>query len=315
MTFSFTPQENIYLAPLTSFKIGGPAQYFYQIKNGQNFISALTWVKKKKIPLHILSGGTNVLISDQGVKGLVIFIKNNNIIAKGRRIIADAGTDLALAVSLAKSLSLSGLEWAVGIPGSIGGAVRGNAGAFGHDISEVVETITVLDINSGQFKILSRNDCHFSYRQSLIKEKKNYIILQITLKLIFADTATISNLMEKNLQHRLKTQPRLPSAGSVFKNIDADFVQTTNFDLYNRAKSKQVIKANKIPAGWLISELGLKGKTIGGAKISLEHGNFIVNTGKATAEDVITMISYIKQQVRDKFGLQLNEEIEFLGFS
>ncbi len=307
-------KQNIILAPLTTFKIGGPAKFFIEVKSKEEFLQALDWAEKEKQDVFVLAGGSNVLINDNGIKGLVIKISNSNIKIKGERIECGAGANLAVAVSMATKENLTGLEWAVGIPGTIGGAIRGNAGGYGSNIGEIIETVEVLDARKNQFLQFSRRDCEFNYRISIFKTNSDLLIWQTTLRLKKGRGDEIKKEINKYVKIRSKTNPKLPSAGSIFKNINFKILNENNIHLAEKAKEEGVVKDEMVGAGWLIDILDLKGKTIGGAKISLEHANFIVNTGKATAEDVITIISYIKQQVRDRFKVQLQEEIQYLGF-
>jgi len=310
-----TIQENIQLNNYTTFKIGGNARYFVEVKNEDDLKEVFAWISEEKIKWFILAGGSNVLINDEGFDGVVIKISNNDLVLRGDRIECGAGASLARAVTMATKESLTGLESAIGIPGSIGGAVRGNAGAFGGQISDMVEIVEVFNLEKNKLEILSNKDCRFGYRDSIFKEEPSkYIIWRIFLKLKKGNSIEIQELVSKYIEHRTKTQPRLPSAGSVFKNFDATTVKEQYRELYKLAEERNVIKGDKIAAGWVIDQLDLRGKKIGGAKISLEHANFIVNAGNASAKDVVTLISFVKQQVRDKFKIQLHEEIQYLGF-
>jgi UDP-N-acetylmuramate dehydrogenase len=260
-----------------------------------------------------LAGGSNVLVNDSGVEALVMQPANKELAIKGERIEAGAGCSLAEAVNAAAG-GLSGLEWAVGIPGTVGGAVVGNAGAFGASMADRVETVLVYDSGKNEFRTFSRGDCSFSYRTSIFKKNKKLIVWQAVLKLKKGESGRIKSQQEEYLAARRGRQPNLPSAGSIFKNITLAELKQADPYLARDAEKEGIVKNGMVGAGWIIQQLGLAGKVIGGAKISLEHANFIVNTGRATAADVVMLISYIKQQARDKIGLQLREEIEYLGF-
>jgi UDP-N-acetylmuramate dehydrogenase len=312
---SINIQQNIPLAPLTTFKIGGRAKFFIEVKTREDLSEAAEWAKEKGEKLYILGGGSNILINDKGVDGLVVKMANNDITIKGERIECGAGASLAKTASMAIAENLSGMEWTVGIPGAtLGGAARGNAEAFDAPIADIVETVEVFDLQKNKFIILSNRECKFSYRSSIFKENNNYIIWQLVLKLKKEKPETIQELVKKSVEHRSGKYPKLSNAGSIFKNIPAEIFKKENPMLYDKIMEGKITRLNNIGAGLLIDTLGLKGKTIGGAKISLEHANFIVNTGKATAEDVAMLISYIKQQVRDRLKIQLQEEIKYLGF-
>lgn len=307
-------QRSVPLASLTTFKIGGPAEYFVEIKTKEELMQALDWAEKEEKELLILAGGSNLLINDKGVRSLVVKMNNDDIQVKGERIVCGAGASLIQASRLAANQGLSGLEWAIGIPGTVGGAIRGNAGAYGCAIENIIETVEVLNKKRLNFAIFSRRDCRLSYKESILKSSKDLIIWSAIIKLNRARQEDVNKLIENYSANRQKAQPRLPSAGCVFKNLSVQALKKGNAYLVEQALDNDMVKGNKVPVGWIIDRLGLKGKTIGGAKISLEHANFIVNTGKAKSEDVIALISCIKQAARDKFGVQLQEEIEYFGF-
>jgi len=305
-------QENIVLAPLTSFKIGGAARYFAAVENKEELLEVLAWAEKNRLPFQVVGGGSNLLVSDRGFDGLVIKMANAGLSVRGERIECGAGAPLAKALSVSVGHALAGLEWAIGIPGTVGGAIIGNAGARGSTIADIIETVAAYNYKQKRSEILSRSLCRFGYRGSLFKEVEGYVIISAILKLQLDKKEEIERREQIFLNQRLSSQPKLPSAGSVFKNIDAAAV--SNSQAIRLAEKEKMIVDGQIPAGWLIDHLGLRGKKIGGAKISLEHANFIVNAGDATAEDVVMLVSFIKQQVRTKLGVQLHEEIRYVGF-
>lgn len=255
-------KKNVALAEYTTFKIGGPAKYFFAAKNKNEVIKAIEWAKNKNLPFFILGGGSNLLVSDRGYNGLVI----------------KTGTSLSLYV-------LKGLDWAAGIPGTIEGAVYGNAGAFGKSMEDIVETVEAFDAKIKKIKVFENKDCKFEYRNSIFKKNKNLIIISVKIKLRKSNL----NKIKGYLNYKKENQPlNFPSAGSVFKNPKGFF------------------------AGELIEKCGLKGKKIGDVAISREHANFIINLGGGQAEDVLKLIKLIKQKVKNKFGIKLKEEIQFL---
>lgn len=309
-------KQNINLAPLTTFKIGGPAKYFIEIRDKEELEEAIKWANEKKEKIFFLGGGSNVLINDKGVEGLVLKISNKEIAVKGERIECGGGAIFAQILNKAAGEELSGLEWAISIPGTAGGAVRGNAGWKNFQIGNLIETVLTYNINKNKFTAFSRKDCDFGYRDSIFKKKKELIIWEITLKLEKKEKEKIISLTQDFINKRNKTQPKLPAPGCIFKNVSFSELKNNNPVLAEMA-TKRGLASGLEPtgwAGWIIEMLDLKGKKIGDAKISLEHANFIVNTGKATASDVVALISYIKQQARDKFKIQLVEEIEYIGF-
>ncbi|MCK4540287.1 UDP-N-acetylmuramate dehydrogenase [Candidatus Parcubacteria bacterium] len=308
-------KKNYPLADLTTFKIGGPAEYFIKISAKEELKEAFAWAKEKNIQVSILGGGSNLLISDQGVKGLVVLVKNEKLSVHGERMAVGAGASLAKVLSHAISCNLSGLEWSNGIPrATMGGAIRGNAEAFGCSISDIVETVEVFDVKKNKFEVLSRSMCFFGYRKSVFSANKNLIICEAVLKMLRKNKKQIEELVERSLEFRLDKYPNLPSAGSVFKNLDPEEIKKKNSLFFDREIKNKIGRQGLVGAGLIIDFLGLKGKTIGGAKVSLEHANHIVNTGKATADEVAQLISLIKTQARNKFRINLREEIQYLGF-
>jgi len=307
-------QNNYNLKALSTFRIGGPAEYFLCAKTREDLQQGFAWAEQHELPVYVLGGGSNLLINDQGIAGLVIQPGNRELAVKGSRLHTGAGGHLAEAVSTATGHGLAGLEWAAGIPGSVGGAVRGNAGAFGGEMADAVEKAEVYDRNKDKFLLFSRRDCDFGYRSSVFQNRQELIIWQVILKLAPGQASEIKKQVEANLEKRKQAQPNYPSAGCVFQNVALADLKAGSPGLAERVEAENTFSNNRVPAGWLVDRADLKGKKIGGAKVSLEHGNFIVNTGGATAEDVIMLISYLKQQIRDNFGVQLVEEIRYFGF-
>ena len=255
-------RKNVPLAPYTTFKIGGPAKYFYEAKSKEDLVKAIKAAKEADLPFFILGGGSNILISDKGFDGLVIKLQATSYKLQATKIVADAGVLLSKLVDESVRAGLTGLEWAAGIPGTVGGAVRGNAGAFGVSMSDVVKNI------------------------------RNYedVILSVELELKKGDREKSKKMIKEYLEYRDKRHPlEYPSTGCIFKNPKGDF------------------------AGRLIEKCDLKGTKIGNAMVSKKHGNFIVNLGNAKAKDVIKLINLCKEKVREKFRIELEEEIEYLG--
>jgi len=298
-------KEDIPLAKFTSFNIGGRAKYFFEGNNKREIIKAVSLAKQEDLPFFILGGGSNLLVDDKGYQGLVIKIQNSGLkIQKENsnfKVAAGAGTSLSLLASNAAENGLSGLEWTVGIPGTLGGAIYGNAGAFGKSMKDIVKEVEVFDAKDLQVKIYSLEDCRFDYRESIFKKDKNLIILSAVLELKKGEKKEIENKMKRYLSERKKKQPMgFACAGSVFKN--PSFAQT----------SRRFMTDRELSAGELIERCGLKGRSIGGAKISEKHANFIINLGKAKFSDVRRLIDLIKKRVRSKFGIELEEELQYL---
>lgn len=303
-------KRRVKLAPYSTFKIGGKADYFVLAKNEKEIIGAIKWAKENNLPFFILGGGSNVLFLDEGFRGVVINVRCSKFDIRGEKIIAEAGCPLQKLIQEAVKNSLSGLEWAAGIPGSLGGAIRGNAGAFGKEMKDVVEKVKVLEVRGLKFEVkeLGKEDCRFAYRESIFKRKKDWVILGATLKLKKGKRKEIQEKIREILKLRKEKQPlEFPSAGSVFKNVP-----TKKLPKKLKEKFKEKIKNGFLPAGVLIEACGLKGKTIGGAKISEKHANFILNFQNASAKDVLKLISLVKRKAKEKFHLKLEEEIEIV---
>jgi len=284
-------ERNISLSQYTSFRIGGKAKYFFKARTEKEIIRAIRAAKKLKLPFFVFGGGSNILVSDKGFDGLVIKIQNTKYNIRNTKITAGAGTPLSVLVNKAFKKNLSGLEWAAGIPGTLGGAIQGNAGAFGESIADIIKKVKVLDVKSMRIKNYDPKDCKFSYRQSIFKKKRNLVIISAELKLKKDNREKIEKRIEEFLNYKKTTQPlNFLSAGSVFVNPK---------DFY---------------AAELIEKAGLKGKKAGGAEISEKHANFIVNSGGGRAKDVIKLVKLIKKEVKNKFKIALEEEIQYLGF-
>ncbi len=279
-------KHNVNLAGLTSFKIGGPARYFFAPADVTELSQALSCAQKAGLHIFVLGSGSNILISDQGVQGLVIKLNRQGfkkICHQGSCIIAGSGLKLSQLVSYADSQALGGVEFLAGIPGSVGGSVIGNAGAWGYAIGSLVKQLGVMD-GCGRIRVLSAKQLKFGYRQSNLSK---YIIIWVKLKLFSADKQTIARQIKKYLTIRKTAQNyRLPSAGCIFKNPPED------------------------SAGGLIDQCGLKGKVKGRAVICSKHANFILNTGGARFRDVLALMDLMRRKVKVKFKVNLEPEIK-----
>ncbi len=304
----FKIYKNISLKENFTFKIGGKAKYFIKVSNLKDIKKAIFWAEERKVSFFILGGGSNILFPDDGYNGLIIKIENKKIILKNNEIIVEAGVPLLRLVFFSKEKSLSGLEWAAGIPGTVGGAVFGNAGAFGGEIKDSIKEVLVFDIKTKKEKLLQNKDCKFSYRNSIFKKTKRYIIISATFKLKKGKKEKISEEINKNILYRKNNHPlNYPSAGSIFKNCKIDNKVKKLFKKF--PDLKQFEKKGEIPAAYLIYKCDLKGKKIRGAQVSEKHTNFIINKKNAKARDVIELIKLIKNKVKKKFNIELKEEI------
>ena len=290
------PQENIYMnEPMskhTSFKIGGPAECLVKIKTIEQLKSILKYSKEKCIDLTIIGNGSNILVSDDGIKGIVakIEIDNLKIDKEDEKILITVGSGIKLGLLAQKCLKeeIAEFEFASGIPGTIGGAIRMNAGAHGTEMKDIVKTVTYVDRNGEIYKI-ENEQAKFEYINSLFVHK-DYIIVETEIQLEKGYAEEIKEKMTEYANYRKEKQPiEYPSAGSTFKR-GADFITAK-----------------------LIDECGLKGYQIGGAQISEKHAGFIINKENATAKDVIELMKYTKEQVYKKFGKEIEAEIVTIG--
>jgi len=306
-------QENVPLAPMTSFRIGGPTKFYVEVKSVEELKEALKYAKEKNLDYYVLAGGTNLLVSDNGFDGIIIRIKFSEIkINEEGMVEASAGTPLIKVVNFAVENGLSGIESLAGIPGTFGGAVRGNAGAFGNEIGSYILEVNALNVDTLEMEKFKQEQCEFAYRSSIFKKNKKMIVVSAILKLEPADAVECkAKVMETVMSRTKKGLQGAKSAGSYFMNPKIEDEKI----LKEFEQEKGVpARGGVVPAGWIIERAGLKGKAMGGAQVSEQHTNYIINTGQASAENVIMLVSYVKQQVREQFGVQLVEEVNYLGF-
>ena len=285
-------KQNIILAKYTTYKIGGPADYFISIKNYEELKKALRFAEDNSLPIFILAGGSNVLFSDDGFRGLVIKIDNKELNVNSNEITAGAGVLMNDLVSQSIENNLADLEWAGGLPGTIGGAIRGNAGCFGGEIKDIVKEVAALTYG-GEIKLYKNEDCCFNYRDSIFKHNKE-IIMSAVFKLRPGNRENLKATAFDHIKYR-QMKYRIPSCGSVFKNC---FLED----------------GSVLSVGALIEACGLVGKTIGGARITEEHANIIHNFNNAKATDVLDLINLAKEKTKKEFGVELEEEVQLVGF-
>ena len=308
----FKVKKNISLKKYSNYKIGGPARYFFEARTPEDIKNAIEWAKTNRQKYFILAGGTNILISDEGFKGLVIKINIKDLKIKGNRIYAGAGVLMKDLLKFAEKNKLSGLEWAGGLPGTFGGAIRGNAGAFGGEIKDSIETVKHFDAKNHKVFKHIKEYCAFGYRSSFFKVREGEsIILAATLRLKKGNSKKIKQLANERIKYRQDRQPLAhPNIGSIFKNVDIKRIPKA---FLKRFKLK--IKADPfpvMPTAVIIAEAGLKGLKIGGAEVSMKHSNFIVNTRNAKASHVKALIRKIKKIIYQKFKIKLEEEVQIL---
>lgn len=276
----------------TSFQIGGPAEIFVQPATGDEVCQAICLAKEEQIPFFVVGNGSNLLVSDDGFRGMIVQIGRNlqEISVEDNVIYAQAGALLSRVARTALEHGLTGMEFAAGIPGSLGGAVAMNAGAYGGEMKDILTDAEVLTPD-GEIKILSLEELDLSYRHSCIFDE-DYIVLSVHLQLEQGDTTVIRNRMDELARARREKQPlEYPSAGSTFKRPEGYF------------------------AGALIQDAGLKGYTVGGAQVSEKHSGFVVNRGGATAEEVLFLIKQVQKKVKSRFGVTMEPEVRMVGFT
>ncbi len=281
--------KDICLGNYTTFKIGGPADIFITPDNYESVAEVVRFAKKHEIPFFYLGNGSNVLVKDKGYRGIIInFSKLNKISLQGNSIIAQSGALLKDVSNFALENSLTGLEFACGIPGTVGGASAMNAGAYNGEMKNVIENILMVN-GHDEIRRVSIDEMGFGYRKSLLLQE-NYAALEVCYKLQLGDYNTIKGRIDELTRWRTEKQPlEYPSAGSTFKRPEGHFT------------------------GKLIQDAGLKGYCLGGAQVSPKHAGFVINNNKATAEEVIELIYFIKKSIKEKYNVELSPEVRIIG--
>ncbi len=272
----------------TSFKIGGPAEIFVKINNVEELKLIIKISKQAEVPITVVGNGSNLLVSDDGIRGIVLKIEFDKIeIEESGKLKVGSGVKLAFLAQKCLKEKLEGFEFASGIPGTIGGAIRMNAGAHGSEMKDIVKKITCMT-RDGKIQVISNEEAKFEYRNSIFSQN-DYIILEAEIQLRKGNPEEIRSKMDEYATYRKEKQPiEYPSAGSTFK------------------------RGNDFITAKLIDECGLKGYQIGGAQVSEKHAGFIINKGNATAEDVKQLMKYVEEQVYNKFGKKIEPEIEIV---
>ena len=291
---TITKEENILrdepMCRHTTFRVGGPADYFVTPQSVEEIRGILAVCRKENVPYYIVGNGSNLLVGDGGFRGVVlqIFKKMNDVRVEGERVTAQAGVLLSKVASAAYNASLTGLEFAAGIPGTLGGAVRMNAGAYGGEMKDVLKEVTVMS-DAGEILTLPAEKLEMGYRTSVVKTK-GYLVLGAVIVLEHGNQESIKARMKELTEQRVSKQPlEFPSAGSTFKRPKGYF------------------------AGKLIMDAGLRGYQTGGAQVSEKHCGFVINKDNATAADVCRLIRDVQDRVKEQFGVTLEPEVKFLG--
>ncbi len=332
-------QEKVNLSALTTFGIGGPARYLVWVKTKKELLGAVDFAKKEGLPIFVLGRGSDILVSEKGVKAVVIQLKNKEFVVKGNQVKLGAGLNWDGTVARIVNLGLGGVECLSGIPGTVGAAPVQNIGAYGQELADNFLSLEAFDITRGDFRRFTKKQCQFSYRDSLFKRNKGrYIIFSVTLKLRKNAKPTITyeslkkyfgqkDLARLTIQQvreavlavrktKLEDPKKVGNAGSFFKN---PVVSKRKFGVllarYHQLPSFPDKTGVKLSAGWLVEQVGWKGKRYKSAQVSQIHALVLVNPGGARAADVRALATKIKRDVKRKFGIALEEEVQYVGFN
>ncbi len=302
-------QEHVPLAPHTTFGIGGPARYFVEAVQEDDVRDALLWAREHRVPVYVIGGGSNLLVPDEGLEALVLKIATTKWHTSGETVFAEAGCVLDTLIRNAAQLKLGGMEKMAGIPGSLGGAIRGNAGAFGTEIKDLVTSVRVMNMHTLTISEMPASECAFAYRMSIFKGRPEIIILSAQLRLRQGDPKASLVAIDETIAERERRHiQNVRAAGSYFMNPVAKDDVRHLFEAEKGVSSRE----GRVPAGWLIEKSGAKGLRVGDAQSSDQHADYIVNVGNATAADVRALAAQIKELVANRFAVQLKEEAVIL---
>ncbi|MBD3238267.1 MAG: UDP-N-acetylmuramate dehydrogenase [Candidatus Moranbacteria bacterium] len=326
-------KENFNVGALTTFKVDAKAKYYVVIQNLDDIEKLFREIKQSGLPYFFLGGGSNTLFNSAGYNGWVINLMADQIETDENLFDVEAGCDLNKLIKTSIKAGYAGLHKLIGIPGTVAGAIRGNAGAFGQSISSFVKEVLFFDCQRLNFGSLDYKQCHFQYRQSVFSTKKHFLILRARLELKQKATSKLDQEIKQIKQQRKNMiHYKFPSAGSVFKNIPLEqikknphyqgvqgekelkkLIKEYYYDRDLKKQNQKISDIKVIPAGYLIEKVGLAGRIIGRAEIPQEHCNVIYNLGKATSNEIIQLMSFAKARVRDEYGILLNEELVFVS--
>lgn len=303
-------RRNAPLAQYTRFGIGGPAAALVETEQEEEFLRLLETARTAGVPHLVLGGGTNLIVADEGYPGVILRYRGNAIRCDQGLVCVQAGADLQAAVDFTVERGLSGLHTMTRIPGWTGAAVYGNAGAYGHSMHEFVRRVRYAD---GQMVAVGDNRfCQFAYRESVFKKRKDWIVLEAALELPEGDAAELARQAEEIRQIRdAKYPPAMRCAGSIFKNL-------LFRELPAQAAAEvpeKVVREGKVPAAWFLEQVGVKGMRRGDIQVASYHANLIYNDGAGTAGDLCWVVGELKRRVAERFGLELEEEVQYVGFA
>ena len=297
------------LSRYTRFGIGGPADLYAETAGAEAFVAALSAARASGMEIVVIGGGTNLIVSDEGFGGIVLRYRGERLLAANGRVDADAGAVLQDLVDFAIARGLAGLETLAGIPGSVGAAIYGNAGAYGHSLSERVVKVRFYDGET--VRVFGNRECEFQYRESIFKRRKDWIVFSAELRLDAGDAHALRAAADSILKVRNEKFPvTMKCAGSIFKNL-----------LLNQLPAEvaaqvpaSAVREGKVPAAWFLEQVGAKGMVRGDIHVATYHANLIYNAGAGTAADLCALIRELKTRVADRFGIELEEEVQYVGF-
>lgn len=305
-----TISQGALLSQHTRFGIGGPADVLAEIGDENSFIRALAIVKASSTAYTVIGGGTNLIVSDAGFPGIVLRFTGAAIESNGLAVCAQAGAELQALVDYSIAGGLRGIETMTGIPGSVGAAVYGNAGAYGHSMHERVRTVRFFD--GASTREVGNAECQFRYRESVFKQRKDWFIFSTELLMDPADSSELRRTADEIFKIRLAKYPAdMKCAGSIFKNL----LLAELSEEVRKQVPTQVIREGKVPSAYFLEQVGAKGIRIGGIQVADYHANLIYNQGGGTATELREIITELKARVRARFGLELEEEVQYVGFA
>jgi UDP-N-acetylmuramate dehydrogenase len=303
-------QRDVPLSCHTRFGIGGPVDFYIETPNPKSFGQALTLVRSSGLEWVVIGGGTNLIVSDEGLRGVCLKLTSNGISADGLTVEAESGAVLQNLVDFTVDRGMAGLHTMTGIPGSVGAAVYGNAGAYGHSIQERVRRVRFLDGET--VREFGNAECRFHYRESIFKRNKQWIILSATLEMESGDAVELRKTADGILSIRnRKYPPTMRCAGSIFKN----FLLAALPPAVAAEIPEKTIIEGKVPSAWFLEQVGARGMKRGGIEVADYHANLIYNAGGGTARDLVAIVSELKQRVRERWRIPLEEEVQYVGFA
>lgn len=304
-------QENISLSKLSTMNIGGPARYFVAVTNNEELKGAVSRAKKEGWRWYLVGEGSNIIPPDEGFGGLIIQMAFDELSVDDEHVTVGAGHNLLALVHALNQQGLAGMERMAGIPGSVGGAIYGNAGAYGQEIKDTIQSATFFDGDST--KTLSAKEAEMGYRTSIFKKHKEWVITEATFSFSKGAPEELEKISAETIKTREeKYKPGLKCPGSFFKNIVlANMPESEQAALIKKVPEDKIMYG-KIPSGYLLEEVGAKGMHEGGIAVATFHGNLIYNTGDGTAEDIKKLATTLKERVQEKFDITLEEEVQYL---